>query len=349
MNKKVISMVLATTMLLGACGKSEEKKENGTKDTAIKIGMVTDTNGVDDKSFNQSAWEGIKKIGEHNGLTEGKDYRYIQSMSEAEFIPNLTKFGEANFDITFGIGYLLESAMENVAAQFPTNNFAIVDAVAKGDNIASITFKENEGSFLAGVVAGLATKTDKVGFVGGIKTELIEKFEYGFRAGVEAVNPKAQVIVEYAQAFDKPERGAQIASAMYSQQADIIYQAAGGSGNGVFTEAKNRAKKGEKVWVIGVDRDQHQEGMPENVTLTSMVKDVGLAVDNVVQQTMDGKFPGGEVVSLGIKENGVSLSSNEENIKSIDPTILEKVNEYKEKIINGEIKVPSTLAEYKNR
>lgn len=342
----LLSLTLAASTLLGACGNSE--KTSGEKENKdFKVGMVTDVGGVDDKSFNQSAWEGLTKFGKDNGLKENEGYRYLLSTKEADYIPNLTKFAKANYNVTFGVGYIMQKSVEEMADKFPKNQFAIVDTVVDKENVTSITFKDHEGSFLVGVVAAMTTKSNKVGFVGGAKAPLIEKFEYGFKAGVKAVNPEIEVVSQYAEAFDKPEKGSVLASAMYGQGVDVIYHAAGATGNGVFTEAKNRKKKGEDVWVIGVDRDQHEEGMPENVTLTSMVKRVDVAVEKVAQEAMDGKLKGGKVEEFGLKDEGVMIAPTTDNVKKVNPEILTKVEEFEKQIINGKIKVPATPKEYK--
>ncbi|MDF2946039.1 MAG: basic rane lipoprotein [Bacillales bacterium] len=341
-----LSLVLATSTFLGACGTT---KETGEKDTAekkenkFKVGMVTDTGGVDDKSFNQSAWEGMQRLGKEEGLEEGKGYKYLQSNSDSEYVPNLTTFAEGGYNLTYGIGFLLADHVGTVAKQYPNQQFAIVDSVVEGDNVTSITFKEHQGSFLVGVLAALNTKTNKVGFIGGVKSDLISKFEVGFRAGVKSVNPKVEIISQYADSFVDTAKGTSIASAMYGQKVDIIYHAAGNVGNGVFTEAKNRAKKGEKVWVIGVDRDQHNEGMPENVTLTSMVKRVDNAVFEVSKKALDGTLKGGEIVEFGLEEKGVGIAPTTSNLQEGQ---VDKVKEYEEKILSGEIKVPSSEKEY---
>lgn len=349
----VMSLVLAAGTLLSACGTDEEENNAGGGDAPadFKVGMVTDTGGVDDKSFNQSAWEGMKRFGADFNLEEGENYRYLQSNAQDDYQPNLIQFAEAGFDLTYGIGFLLEDHVQTVAEQYPDANFALVDSLLTDenwnvvwmDNVASITFKEHQGSFLVGVAAANQTETNKIGFVGGVDSPLIKKFENGFKAGVKSVNPDAEIIVQYAESFGSPEKGAAIAATMYEQGADIIYHAAGGTGNGVFTEAKNRASKGDKVWVIGVDRDQHEEGLPENVTLTSMVKRVDTAVYNVNEMTMEGNFPGGTEVVFGLEEEGVGIAPTTENLTE---DTISLVNEYKEKILSGEIDVPKTDEEY---
>lgn len=350
-----ITLILAAGTLLSACGQAEEEQDTteGTPETVdeFKVGMVTDTGGVDDKSFNQSAWEGLQKFGEDFDLTEGEGYRYLQSSKQDEYVPNLIKFADAGYDLTYGIGFLLEDSVQTVAEDNPAANFALVDSLLLDesfnpvflDNVANITFKEQQGSFLVGVVAAKHTETNKVGFVGGVDSPLIKKFENGFKAGVKSVNPDIEVVVQYAGDFNDAAKGTAIADTMYRQGVDIIYHAAGGTGNGVFTEAKNRKKSGEDVWVIGVDRDQYEEGLPENVTLTSMVKRVDVAVYEVSKRAMEGDFPGGEEVVFGLEEDGVGIAPTTENVSE---EALSLVEEYKQKILSGDLTIPSTDEEY---
>lgn len=353
MNKKktilsALAAGLTLSTVLAACGGDDNEGSSsngeGGEGGDFKVAMVTDTGGVDDKSFNQSAWEGLKKFGEENSLTENEGYKYLQSAKQADYQPNLQQLARDQFDLIYGIGFLMAEDIGKVAEQFPDNNFAIVDSVVDAPNVASITFKEQEGSFLVGVVAGLTTTTDKVGFIGGVESDLIKKFENGFKAGVMSVNPDATIDVKYAEDFNSAEKGTAIASGMYGSGSDIIYHAAGGTGVGVFTEAKNRKKNGEEVWVIGVDRDQYEEGLPENVTLTSMVKRVDTATLEVSKMAMDGKFPAGEVVEFSLKDEGVGIApTSEENVAA---DVLTKVDEYRQQIIDGDVVAPATDAEF---
>ncbi|MGD7043740.1 BMP family lipoprotein [Jeotgalibacillus proteolyticus] len=351
-----LSMVLAAGTVLGACGADDSEDTSGESNAGgteaagdFTVSMVTDTGGVDDKSFNQSAWEGLQAFGEENGLEEGTDgYNYFQSNNDADYVTNINTAARNDFDVVFGIGFLLTEAIEQVAAQQQDTNFAIVDSVAEGDNVASITFKEHEGSFLVGVAAGLTTESDKIGFVGGVESDLINKFAAGFQAGVEAVNPDAEVDIQFAGDFNNASRGQQMAAAMYGAGADVIYHAAGGTGNGVFTEAKNLKQQDpdRQVWVIGVDRDQSAEGVLTadgeelNVTLTSMVKRVDIAVQDISKRAMDGDFPGGEVIEYGIEENGISIAETQDNLSQ---EVLDEIESYQQQILDGEIEVPSTL------
>ncbi|SDJ00787.1 BMP family lipoprotein [Salimicrobium halophilum] len=356
----LLTLVLTLGIFLAACGSSDEggDSEDSGGDTGsqeegsgsegesggdFSVAMVTDTGGVDDKSFNQSAWEGLQAFGEAQGLEEGEGFDYAQSESDADYTTNLNRLVREEYDLIFGIGFLLQPDVEKVASQFPETNFALVDAVAEGDNVASITFKEHQGSFLAGVAAAHKTQSNHIGFVGGVDSELINKFESGFRAGAKTVNPDIQIDVQYAESFNSADQGKLIASNMYSQGADVIYHAAGGTGNGVFSEAKDRVRGGEEeVWVIGVDRDQHDEGQinDQNVALTSMVKRVDIAVQDVSTQAMEGEFPGGEVVEYGLEDDGVSLARTNE--EALGDEIISAIEEWKQKIIDGEVEVPQT-------
>lgn len=354
---KTSSMLLALMLLLSvalvACGGGEpeaggegENEGNAGADTpveesAFKVAMVTDVGGVDDNSFNQSAWEGLQRAESELGY----EVAYLQSNDSSQYSPNINQLVRQGNELVWGIGFLMADDVAEVAEGNPDGKFGIVDFVytdadgnlAVPENVVSVAFNEHEGSFLVGLVAAHMTKTDKVGFLGGVKFALIEKFEYGFKAGVKAVNPDIEVITNYAEAFDRSDLGQTFAAAMYDQGADIIYHASGQTGDGVFTEAKNR----EGVWVIGVDKDQSFLG--EDVTLTSMVKRVDNAIYAISQQTAEGNFPGGTVQAFGLAENGVGIAETQTHLTD---EVLALVKEYRQKIIDGEIKVPQTEDEY---
>ncbi|TMU87731.1 BMP family ABC transporter substrate-binding protein [Bacillus sp. BHET2] len=347
-----LSFVLAAGTLLGACGTSEDKEgtssgEGNNKEDQFTVAMVTDVGGVDDKSFNQSAWEGLKAFGKENDMEKGKKgFDYLQSQSDADYATNLNTLARQDFDLVYGIGFLMEGAVNDIAQQQKDSKFAIVDAVVDQPNVASITFKEQEGSFLAGVAAGLATKTNKIGFIGGMEIPVIERFHSGFIAGVKAVNPDAEIVADYAGAFDKAELGQTIASKMYSQDVDVIFHAAGGTGNGLFKEARDLKEKdpSRELWAIGVDSDQSAEGKvgDHNIILTSSLKRVDNAVIDLSSKAQDGKFPGGEVISYGLNEDGVGLAPLNEELSNKDE-VMAKVDEWKEKIKSGDITVPESL------
>ncbi|MFY3793339.1 BMP family lipoprotein [Ureibacillus sp. MALMAid1270] len=341
-----IVSILAVGTLLGACGTKDEGKDNAKNDEdTFSVAMVTDEGGIDDKSFNQSTWEGIEQFGKENGLKKGNGgYDYLQSESEADYVTNLTNLIQRDFDLVFGVGYKLHNAVVEVAEQRPNAKIAIIDEVVPDiPNVASIMFNANEASYLAGVAAALETKTGKVGFIGGMEGAIIGGFEAGFVAGVEAANPDVEVLVQYVDSFTDAEKGRSIAALMYDQGADIIFHAAGGSGNGLFTEAKERKQKdpNANVWVIGVDRDQYDEGQVNadtNVVLTSVLKEVGIAAQEVAKLAQEGKFPGGELITYGLADNGVSLADDR---GALSDETKAQIEEYKQKIIDGEIEVPN--------
>ncbi|RYL92514.1 BMP family ABC transporter substrate-binding protein [Sporolactobacillus sp. THM7-4] len=346
----LIACIVVLATVLAGCGNNSSSSGSSRKG-GFKVAMVTGIGGVDDKSFNQSSWEGLKKFAKDNNLKVGTDVKYLESKQPTDYAPNLNQLIQQKDNVIIGIGFQMQADLQKIAQQHPDQHFALVDSVAVDKNnkplknVASLTFKEQQGSFLVGVVAGLTTKTNKVGFVGGINSALIKKFENGFKAGVKSVNPKAQIFSQYAGDFNAPDKGQSIASTLYSKGADIIYAAAGNTGNGVFTEAKTRTKNGKKVWVIGVDKDQYSEGLPENVTLTSMVKRVDHAIYDMSTKSKAGKFPGGQVIEYGLAEKGIGIAPTTKNVK---PSILTQVKKYEDKIIKGDIVVPTTDNEYNN-
>lgn len=345
--KKLMGLALTTVMaasLFAGCGTSDKKEEAtpGTTDNAKKmtVAMVTDVGGVHDNSFNQSAWEGLSHAKDKLGV----DAKYTESKQATDYTPNLNSYVKSKTDLTWGIGYKMEGDLKKVAEANKDAKLAIIDSNFGGQipaNVAAVTFKEEEGSFLMGVLAGKQTK-GKIGFVGGMKSPLIAKFEFGFMAGVKAVNPNAQVISVYADAFDKPDKGRLLASQLYQQGVDIIFHASGATGDGVFTEAKER---GKGFWVIGVDRDQ-SDLAPAN-TLSSMVKRVDNAVFQVTEALKNNKAGDmfGKATVYGLKEDGVGYAPTTN--KNTPADVIKLMDDYKQQIIDGKIKVPTTEAEYK--
>ncbi|WP_165744627.1 BMP family lipoprotein [Streptococcus dysgalactiae] len=345
MNKKVMSLGLVSTALLtlGACGNRSAQKE---ADNSLKVAMITNQTGIDDKSFNQSAWEGLQAWGKENKLSKGKGYDYFQSANESEFTTNLDSAVSSGYNLVFGIGFPLHDAVEKAAADNPDSQFAIVDDVIEGKkNVASITFSDHEAAYLAGVAAAKTTKTKQVGFVGGMEGVVVKRFEKGFEAGVKSVDDTIKVRVSYAGSFADAAKGKTIAAAQYAEGADVIYQAAGGTGAGVFNEAKSLNEKrdeADKVWVIGVDRDQSEDGKytskdgkSSNFVLTSSIKEVGQALAKVATKTAKGKFPGGQVTTFGLKEAGVTLTTD-----ALSDETKAAVEAAKKAIIEGTVTVP---------
>ncbi|WP_375295543.1 MULTISPECIES: BMP family lipoprotein [Paenibacillus] len=330
----IATIALAIVVTGCGSGKTQEAPAAGNASAAnnVSIGMVTDIGGVNDNSFNQSAWEGLK------AFSAAKDAKvdYLQSQSDADYIPNLNQFVKDGRSLTWGIGFMMGDAVKQVADQNKSAKLAIIDAVVDAPNVESVTFKENEGSYLVGVVAGLMTKTGKIGFVGGSEIPVIKRFEIGFTEGVKAVNPSAKVVINYTGAFNAPDQGKATAATMYNDGVDIIFHAAGSTGDGVFNEAIERKKKNKDIWVIGVDKDQSLT-FGNEVTLTSMVKRVDHAVNQISNQVAKGEFKGG-IQELGLAENGVGLPENNPNIPE---DVLKKVQDYAVKIVHGDIQVPT--------
>lgn len=349
-----LSIMLIGSAFLAACGtdkdkgkEDEDKTNSGTEEQAseFSVAMVTDVGGIDDKSFNQSAWKGIQDFGATNDLKEGDGgFAYLQSTDDTDYTPNLNKLVQRDFDLIFGVGFIIEDALDEIAGQRTDTNFAIIDGVVDQPNVASVLFKDQESGYLAGVAAALMTETNKVGFVGGLKIPVIERFEAGFVEGVKAIDPDIEIEREYTGAFDKAELGKATANLMYSSGVDIIFHAAGGTGNGVFAEAKERktADADANVWVIGVDSDQYDEGQvgDDNITLTSAMKRVDNAVVDISELAKDDKFPGGETIVYGLAEEGVGLADSR---GAIPEDIMTQIEEYMEKIVNGDIEVPESL------
>ena len=336
------SLALASTALLLA-GFAAPAVVSAQDDFSVV--MITDQGGVDDKSFNQSAWEGLQAWGEENGKERGVGgFDYLQSNSDSDYITNLNSAVQANFDISFGIGFKLETAINDVAQQFPDNHFAIVDSFVDQPNVASLNFKDHEAAFLAGVAAASTSETGHIGFIGGVEGVVIDRFEAGYVAGAKTINPDIQISVEYVGSFADAPRGRQLAAAMYANGADIIFQAAGESGNGVFSEAKDLVANDPtlNIWVVGVDMDQEAEGVIEidgkerHLTLTSTIKQVGESVKLFIEKTQESGFEAGNTV-YGLADGGVGITDGNMSEES-----LALVKEYSEKIVAGEVEIPET-------
>lgn len=353
--KKIVSLLVAVAMLgllLAGCG--SKNNSNGTTPTptaskpTVKVGLSTDEGGLNDKSFNQAADTGLKKAKTDLGI----DYKGIESKSKDDYEPNLEALISDGRELVFGVGFQMETAMKNIAAKHTDKKFAIIDTVVDLPNVESITFKEQESSFLMGVIAGKMTKTNKVGFIGGKDFDTIWHFEAGFTAGVASVNPEAAkgllskdgkafgTMVKYVDDFADATKGYEAEKALYAAGCDVVYHAAGGVGAGLFKAAKELTDGGKKVWAIGVDLDQAVT-LPEYAPyiLSSAMKGVDQATYNAAKEVVDGKFQGGKHIVLGLKENGVGIAPTKTNIPA---DVLELVNKYSDAIKAGKIEVPAT-------
>jgi len=307
----------------------------------VKVGLVFDVGGRGDQSFNDSAYRGLERAMSELHIPK-ENVQYIEPGEGGDRESALRQLAAGPYDVIFGIGFLFSDDVLAVAKDFPQKKFACVDmnvpAAGLPANVIALTFREEEGSYLVGALAGWLTKTNKVGFVGGMQIPLIKKFEAGYTAGVEKANPAAAVDVKYAgvdgNAFKNPTKGKELALAIYNGGADIIYHASGSTGLGVFQAAKDKGKL-----AIGVDSDQ-QKAMPGSV-LTSMVKRVDVAVFNTIKDVGDGKFQGGRAQQLGLKENGVDYVYDDNNKALIPDDVHKKVEDLRAQIIAGAIRVPS--------
>lgn len=358
--KRFIKAITATLLLvsLTACGGNKPPAETSptttdasTTDvadtsteeaTGFKVVMVTDTGGVSDQSFNQSAWEGFTKF-KDEGLGQAS---YIESHKDADYVPNLSKAVDQNADLIWAVGYLFGDHIVSVSDTYPDANFAIVDFAYEEtpENVASIVFKSEEPSFLVGYLAALTTKTDKVGFIGGMKGVVIEQFEYGYRAGVAYANKETgknvEVDVQYAESFSDSAKGKAIAQTMYTGGCDIVFHAAGNVGQGVIAAAQENNK-----FVIGVDRDQSALA-PDNV-ITSALKLVGPTVYDISKKAKDGEQIGGQTFTYGVKEGACGIPAYEgSTAKLVEKDVYDKTIAVQEKIISGEIVVPSGEAAF---
>lgn len=321
--KKIVALLLAVMMAASvtACGSTsgttssaaasaaassaaaESKAEVASAKTDFKIAMVTDTGGVNDQSFNQSAWEGLQKLAADTGVA----VKYTESKQESDYATNLDKAADDGNNLIWGIGFAMADAITNSAKQNPDISYAIVDN-SYGDktpsNVTGVMFRAQEPSFLVGYIAAKTTKTGKVGFVGGMTGNIIDQFEYGYKAGVayaaKELGKKITVDAQYAESFSDASKGKAIATKMFSNGCDVVFHAAGGVGMGVIEAAKEANK-----YAIGVDRDQAYLA-PKNV-LTSALKLVNQAVELVSKEAMGGKEIGGKTYTYGLTESAVGI------------------------------------------
>lgn len=363
MSKKRILSLIATTALVatlfaGCASKTPAPSETQAPSTTagettkapakvLNVGLVTDQGGVNDGSFNQSAKEGIDKAVKDLGI---KAQQPLESKTQDQYEPNLRTMATAS-DLIVGCGFMMQQSMQNISGQSTDKKFLIIDSEVKNANVSSILFKEHEGSFLAGVVAAKTTKTGKIGFIGGMEGDVINRFESGFIAGVKSVNadyakdlmpkndktPGPNAI--YVGSFTDPGKGYEAAKTLFNKGCDVVFAAAGSTGDGLFKAATELNK-----YAIGVDSDQAANPKYKdykNNIIVSMEKKVGLATYNTIKDLQAGTFAGGTTKVLGIKEGGVGLAPTvSPNAQGID--VAKKAEDM---IKAGTIVVPGTRAE----
>jgi len=302
--KRLFVLLLISLSFTTSCGKKVETQNSTGK---LKVGLVFDVGGRGDKSFNDAAYRGLEKAQKELGI----EFEYIEPGPGADREAALRQFSSReDISLIFGIGFIFTDEITKIAAEFPVKKYACIDYTVDTSktippNLVALEFKEEEGSFLVGAIAGLMTKTNKVGFVGGMESPLIKKFQVSYEAGVKYVNPKCVVSIGYAgvtgDAFKNPGKGKELALGQYSDGVDIIYHASGVTGLGVFEAAREMKK-----FAIGVDSDQNDEA--PGVVITSMIKVVDATVYETIKQINDGSFRGGRVETFGLKSKGVDYA-----------------------------------------
>ena len=307
------AVIMSASMLVG-CGNNKSKENT---DKSFKIGMVADIGGINDESFNQSAWEGLQKAEKDFGI----EVKVIESKQASEYLQNMESLLDEDVDMVIGVGYTMKEDIEKQAKNYPDKQFVLIDETYDSipENVTPILFRENEAAYLTGLVAGKMTENNNVGFIGA--------------------NKDCNVNVQYAGTFSDAAKGKSIANQMYGNGSDIILAAAGGTGLGSIESAKEQNK-----YAIGVDRDQ-SDLAPKNV-LTSALKKVNVGVYDTVKEFIEGKLKGGQEKVYGLKEDGVGIPETTKNL--VPQEIIDYVNSMIEKIKNDEIKVPVNEEEYKS-
>lgn len=337
---KAASIMSVAALALTACGGGGTDEATSDKaGTDVKACLAYDVGGRGDQSFNDSAAKGLDRAADELGV-ETEEVEASQGENDAAREDRLNQLVNVGCTNVVGVGFIYANAIGAAAKENPDVSFAIIDdasEASKGDNVAQLVFAENEGSFLVGAAAALKSKSGKVGFIGGMDVPLINKFDAGFKAGAQAVDKDIEIQTKYlaedGSGFADPAKGKTAAEGMYDKGVDVIYHAAGGSGAGVF-----EAAKANKKMAIGVDSDQGKTAEEDvrDVIITSMVKNVDVAVFDYIKASVDGE-PLSGLVEFDLKDGGVSYTTTGGKIDDIT----DKLDEYKQQIIDGEITVPA--------
>ena len=305
----------------------------------VKPAVVYDLGGKNDKSFNEAAYTGAERFKKESGI----EYKDFEIQNDAQREQAMRRFARDGYSPIVAIGFSQAAALEKVSKEFPDTKFAIVDMVVETPNVRSILFSEHEGSYLVGVMAAKASKTGKVGFVGGMDIPLIRKFACGYVQGVKSVNPDAEVFQNMTgttgAAWNDPVKGAELAKSQFDRGADVVYHAAGGTGIGVLQAAADAGK-------LGIGVDSNQNGMHPGKVLTSMLKRVDNAVFNAFMDVKNDKWSAGFNV-LGLKEGGVGYAMDENNAKLVDDDMKKAVTMAEESITSGKVKVHNYMDDSK--
>lgn len=319
---------------------SEEESESETEEdidgTGFKIGMVTDVGGVNDGSFNQSAWEGLQRAGKAFGC----EVKYIESKGDADYVPNIESFLDEDYDLIVCVGYMMADAVRDAAELYPDQKFAIIDDASNADldNVTCMMFEQEQASYLVGLAAGYTTESNIVGFVTGAANETMNSFGYGYCAGVLDANPDATILQYNANNFGDASGGKTAVNTMVTKGADVVFHAAGGTGIGVIDGCKEN-----KIWAIGVDSDQSSLA-PETI-LTSALKRVDNACYDATKKTILGTLEGG-VETYDLAAGGVDIAPTKDNLSK---DVLEKIEKAKKDIIAGDLVVPKNQEEFEEK
>ena len=320
MKLKQLSMTMAALCLASSASAADPK-----------LAIVYDAGGKFDKSFNQSAFEGAERFKKETKIA----YLEAQASSDTQAEQMLRSLARKKLDLIAAVGFSQTQAVQKVAKEFPKVRFVLIDSIAKGDNVSSVLFREEEGSYLVGVAAAMATKSNKVGFIGGMDIPLIRAFACGYAQGAKATNAKIEnlsnMVGTTSAAWNNPAKGSELARAQFDRGVDVVFAVAGGSGMGALQTAKEKGKL-----AIGVDSNQNY--IHPGTVLTSMVKHVDLAIYDSFMSMKNGTWKPG-VVYKGLKEGGVDWVVDKDNRKVVSPAMEKKVNEAKVNIINGKVKV----------
>lgn len=322
----------------------------------VTVILLTDTSGIDDKSYNAAAWRGILEFyGDtwNNTPKRGKYYDVISVMTQDLYIPTLRQATDEGYDLIVTTGFTWADAISEVAKDNPRQNYMIVDVDwLNSPNIMQTSYAEHEGSYLVGAAAALKAKADGItnprfGFIGGVPNAVITKFEVGYVQGILSITPDAQIVDYYVNSWGEPALAKTQAKNWYDMGVCIIYSAAGASGNGTIAQAKEYRSTGKNVWAIGVDSDQHEEGIysgTQSAVLTSMLKRVENSLIYGLNAVKNGTFKGGAAITFDLKADGVGYSSTN---PSLDKSITDQLEVIKRQIIDGQIKVVTSNAEGK--
>lgn len=334
----LVLAILAVLVPLTGCGGTSAAEDK----SKIKVGIVFDIGGKDDRSFNAAAWEGVQRAAKDLPII----LRDIEPGTPNAIEPAMRAFAERNFDLIIGVGFAQAPIMELVAKDYPNIQFAIIDGESKLPNVASLVFKEHEGSYLVGILAAKASRTGTIGFLGGMDIGLIHRFAKGYEEGAKSVNPNIRVIEKYVGvtdgAWNNPGKGKELSLAQIGNGADVIFTAAGNSGLGAFDAVEQQGKQNGRAthFVIGVDSNQNM--VKPGFVLTSMVKRVDNAVYDIVKDVVNHRFSPGLHV-FGLDKDGVGYAMDDFNKDLVSPEAIQEAEAAKKKIIAGEIKVTDAM------